>query len=92
MDIKYEQLEDDIMSGVFRRDLGDELVFGFRQIQQSGERLPLASHYAAQIAEIIGRGAPSPLDPNLAFHLYQEVLLACEEARETVLGEAPLPS
>jgi hypothetical protein len=92
VDIKYEQLEDDIISGTFRSDLEDELIFGFRQIQQSGERLPLASHYASKIAEIVGRGAPAPLDPNLAFHIYQEILLACEEARATVLSEAPLPS
>ena len=92
MDIKYEQLEDDMISGAFRRDLEDELMLGFRQIQQSGERLPLASHYAARIAEIIGRGAAGPLDPSLAFHLYQEILLACEEARATVLSEAALPS
>lgn len=92
MDIKYEQLEDDLVSGAFRRDLEDELIFGFRQIRQSGQRLPTASHYASQIAEIIGRGSAASLDPNLAFHLYQEILVACEEACVTVLDEAPLPS
>ena len=92
MDIKYEQLEDDLVSGTLRRDLEEELIFGFRQIQQAGDRLPTASHYASRIAEIIGRAAAAPLEPDLAFHLYQEILLACEEARATVLGEGPPPS
>jgi hypothetical protein len=92
VNINYDTLEDTIISGSFRIDLQDELLLGFRQIQQSGERLPLASHYASRIAEIIGRGASAPLGPDLAFHLYQEILLACEEARAVVLGEAPLPS
>jgi hypothetical protein len=92
VNIQYAQLEDSIISGEFRRDLEEELIAGFRQIQQSGERLPTASHYASQIAAIIGRGAEAPLEPNLAFHLYQEILLACEQARATVLSEEPLPS
>ncbi len=60
---------------------------GFRAIHDSGERLPTASHYASQIAEIISRGAPVPLAPGAAFDLYQAILLACEKARATVLGE-----
>jgi hypothetical protein len=92
VNVNYSELEDDLISGSFRRDLQDELISGFRQIQQSGERLPSASHYASQIAEIIGRGASSALDADLAFHLYQEILLACEEARASVLGAASLPS
>src|SRR6266571_5036876 len=65
----------------------DQRVNGFRQIQTSGERLPAASHYASQIAEIVSRGASLPLNPEVAFELYQEVLEAVEAARAAVLGE-----
>lgn len=91
MNVDYENLENDVASGLFRESLREELLFGFRQIHQSGERLPLASYYAAQIAEIVTRGAAEPLDKDLAFHLYQEILLAVEAARAEVLGE-PLTS
>ena len=57
MNIDYENLERDINDGTLRQNLEEELIAGFRQIQQTGERLPLASHYAAQIAEIINRNA-----------------------------------
>ena len=88
MNVDYEDLERDLISGLFRETLAEELVHGFRQIAEAGERLPLASHYASQIAEIINRGAAAPLDPDLAFHLYQEILSAVESARSTVLGSA----
>ena len=87
MNIDYAKLEDDILSGLFRQTLEEELTVGFRQIRMAGERLPLASHYASQIAEIVSRGAAEPLNPDLAFHVYQEILLAVEAARATVLGE-----
>ncbi|MGZ4779172.1 MAG: hypothetical protein ACXV5L_08240 [Thermoanaerobaculia bacterium] len=87
MNIDYRSLEDDLVSGVFRTRLETELEEGFRDIKSSGERLPVASHYAAQIAEIVSRGAPNPLLPELAFNVYQEILAAVEAARETVLGE-----
>ena len=87
MNVDYENLERDLSTGMFREMLKDELVAGFRQIQATGERLPLASHYASQIAEIISRGASGPLRPELAFELYQEILDAVEAARATVLGE-----
>jgi hypothetical protein len=92
MNVDYENLGDDVASGVFRESLREELLFGFRQIHQTGERLPLASHYAAQIAEIVNRGAAEPLDKDLAFHVYQEILLAVEAARAEVLGEPVAPS
>lgn len=92
MNVDYENLENDVESGVFRESLREELLFGFRQIHQTGERLPLASHYAAQIAEIVNRGAGEPLNKDLAFHVYQEILLAVEAARAEVLGEAIAPS
>jgi hypothetical protein len=92
IDIDYEGLEGDVESGLFRERLEEELVAGFRQIHESGERLPTASHYASQIAEIVSRGAGVPLSPDFAFHLYQEILIACERARATVLGEPVPPS
>lgn len=86
MNIDYGNLEGDLISGFFRERLAEELVKGFQQIADAGERLPLASHYASQIAEIVNRGAAEPLDADLAFNLYQEILLAVESARATVLG------
>ena len=87
MNIDYENLERDISDGTLRMSLEEELIVGFRQIQQSGERLPVASHYAAQIAEIINRNAT--LSSTMQFELYQEVLEAVEGARVAVLGELP---
>ena len=87
MNVDYENLERDIETGMFREMLKEELIVGFRQIQMAGERLPLASYYASQIAEIVSRGASGPLRPELAFELYQEILDAVEAARATVLGE-----
>ena len=87
MNVDYENLERDIETGMFREMLKEELIVGFRQIQMSGERLPLASYYASQIAEIVSRGAAGPLRPEVAFELYQEILDAVEGARATVLGE-----
>ena len=92
MNVDYASLAGDMESGVFRETLKEELVDGFRQIRDSGERLPTASHYASQIAEIVSRGAAAPLEPELAFNLYQEILLAVEEARAAVLGEPPAPA
>jgi hypothetical protein len=87
MNVNYKSLESDVANGLFRESLREELLFGFRQIHNSGERLPLASYYAAQIADIVNRGAAEPLNKDLAFHLYQEILLAVETARAEVLGE-----
>jgi hypothetical protein len=92
MNVDYENLETDVANGLFRESLREELLFGFRQIHQSGERLPLASYYAAQIADIVNRGATEPLNKELAFNVYQEILLAVEAARAEVLGEEPLSS
>ena len=92
MNVDYENLERDLVSGMFADLLKEELVGGFRQIRRSGERLPLASHYASQIAEIVNRAAPEPLQSELAYYLYQEILAAVENARATVLGEDAAPS
>jgi hypothetical protein len=90
MNIDYENVERDIADGTLRLNLEEELVAGFRQIQQAGERLPVASHYAAQISEIINRN--TTLSSTMQFELYQEVLEAVEGARVKVLGEALPPS
>lgn len=85
MNIDYERLEQDVEDGTFRQRLEEELTLGFRQFDDAGERLPPASYYAAQIAEIVNRGAE--LSEELKYNLYQEILLACENARAAVLGE-----
>jgi len=92
MDVRYETLEDDLESGLFKTRLEIELTAGFRILHQAGERLPPASHYAARIAEIVAKGAAEPLSADLAYHTYQEILAACEHARAKVLGEEVLPS
>ncbi|HYH06072.1 MAG TPA: hypothetical protein VEK11_03330 [Thermoanaerobaculia bacterium] len=90
MNIDYDHLESNVYDGTFRTRLQEELTIGFRQIIQAGERLPAASHYAAQIAEIVNRG--TELSEHVKFELYQEVLEAVEAARAAVLGEDKLPS
>lgn len=90
MNIDDATLETDLENGLFRQRLEEELIAGFRQILAAGARLPVASHYAAQIAEIVNREAK--LSEETRFYLYQEVLLACEQARAAVLGEVELPS
>lgn len=87
MNVDYATLRADLENETFRQTLQEELLLGFRQIRESGERLPTASHYASQITEIVHRGAPEPIESELAFYLYQEILAACEAARAAVLGE-----
>jgi hypothetical protein len=88
MNIDYSTLEQDVFDGTFRQRLEDELTLGFRQMHETGERLPLASYYASQIAEIVNRDVQ--LSPELKYNLYQEILAAVEAARVAILGE-PLP-
>ena len=90
MNIDYANLERDVEEGTFRQKLENELTIGFRAIHEAGDRLPPASHFAAQIAEIVNRDVE--LSADLKYHLYQEILLACERARVNVLGEPPEPS
>ena len=85
MNIDYTNIEDDICNGTFRQRLQDELTIGFRDIHESGERLPLASYYASKIAEIVNRDVA--LSDNVKYELYQEILAAVEHARAEVLGE-----
>ena len=91
MNVDYENLARDLESGFFRESLREELLAGFRQIHASGERLPPPSHFASQIAEIVNRGAPSPIGAEMAYELYQEILSACEAARVEVSGEEVKP-
>lgn len=86
MNIDYKTLEQDVEDGSFRQKLQTELETGFRQIRNTGERLPSPSHYASQIAEIVNRDVQ--LAPELKYNLYQEILLACEQARAAVVAEA----
>jgi hypothetical protein len=88
MNIDYSTLEQDVFDGTFRQRLEDELTLGFRQMHETGERLPLASYYASQIAEIVNRDVQ--LSPELKYNLYQEILAAVEAARVAIRGE-PLP-
>lgn len=85
MNIDYANLEQDVETGLFRQRLEEELTLGFRQIHDAGERLPPASYYAAQIAEIVNRDVS--LTADLKYNLYQEILLAVENARVAVAGE-----
>jgi uncharacterized protein with PhoU and TrkA domain len=87
MNIDYANLEENLVDGTFRTNLQFELVDGFRDILDAGERLPTASHYASQIAEIVNRNAQPPLNADMAFNLYQEILLAVEGARASVLDQ-----
>ncbi len=87
MNVDYLALEENILEGSFRAELEAELTIGFRTIRMSGERLPLASHYASQIAEIVAKGSPVPMRPELAYQVYLEILAAVESARGTVLEE-----
>jgi hypothetical protein len=87
MNIDYTNIEEDLFNGTFRQRLQDELAIGFRQIHESGERLPLASYYASQIAEIVNRDVA--LSDTAKYELYQETLAAVEYARAEVLGEEP---
>jgi len=90
MNIDYANLENDLVEGLFRQRLEEELTAGFRQIHLAGERLPVPSHYASQIAEIVNRDAD--LNADMKYNLYQEILAAVEQARVAVLGEVIAPN
>jgi hypothetical protein len=90
MNVDYATLDTDILSGLFRQTLEEELTVGFRLLQLAGERLPVASYYATKIAEIVDAGADEPLHGDLKFHVYQEILAAVEAARARVLAD-PVP-
>ena len=56
MNVDYAALARDVDTGVLRELLKEELILGFRQIRDAGERLPTASHYASQIADAFRHG------------------------------------
>jgi hypothetical protein len=85
MNVDYRAIEDRILDGTFRSELEAELTVGFRALQMEGEHLPVATHYASQIAEIVSKGSPVPMRPELAYQVYLEVLGAVEAARAAVL-------
>ncbi len=86
IDIDYKTLSDDMESGLFRERLRAELSRGFHALLDEGERLPPPSYYATKIVEVIHAGTPVPFTSEFSFYLYQESLMACEEARGDVLG------
>jgi len=90
MNIDPTNLEQEILDGTFRQRLEEELTLGFQQLHDSGERLPPASHYAAQIAEIVNRDVA--LAEDTKYELYQEILDAVTNARIAVLGEEEKPN
>jgi hypothetical protein len=90
MNIDPNTLEQEIFDGTFRLRLEEELTLGFRQLHDIGERLPPASHYAAQIAEIVNRDLT--LTEETKYELYQEILDAVTNARVAVLGEEDKPN
>ncbi len=87
MEIDYNNLARDVETGLFRVNLEEELKEGFQRLKDADEPLPPASHYAARIAEIVDRGSEVQIPQELSYLIYQEILVACEEARAAVLGE-----
>lgn len=92
MKIDYGRLQQGVETGTLRIELEQELEVGFREMIARGERIPPASYLATKIAEIVNRGADNDLDGELAFEVYQEIVSACENAREKVVGEELAPS
>ena len=70
--------------------LAAELVTGFRLMVEAGEPVPPASYFATKIAEIIHASRDREIEANTQYDLYQEILLACEDARREVLGDEPV--
>lgn len=89
MDIDYEKLSGDLESGELRARLRQELVVGFRLMLEAGDPVPPASYFATKITEIIYESRDREIESNRQYDLYQEVLLACEEARAEVVGDEP---
>lgn len=91
MEFDWQKIAEQVESGTLRQNLERMLVSGFQALHDAGEPLPPPSYYAARISEIIDRQSETPLNKDDAFYLYQEVLLACENARREVLGEEAPP-
>jgi hypothetical protein len=91
MELNYAALAEEIEGGTLRASLERELTAGFERMHTEGERLPPASYLAARIAEIVARENKSELTKEQSFWLYQEIAIACENARRNVLGEENEP-
>ena len=89
MNIDYASLAGELDSGELRERLRRELATGFRLMLEAGDPIPPASYFATKITEIIYASRDREIEANTQYDLYQEVLLACEEARRDVLGEEP---
>lgn len=87
MELNFAGLISEIHTGALRQTLERELTAGFEKMHASGEALPPASYLAARITEIIDKASEQPLTKDDSFYLYQEVVLACENARKNILGE-----
>ncbi len=87
MNIDYQKLSGELDSGELRARLKSELVTGFMLMIEAGDPVPPASYFATKITEIIYASRDREIESNTQYDLYQEVLLACEEARIEVLGE-----
>jgi hypothetical protein len=87
VNVDYRTIAEELETGEFRRRLREEIAAGFREMHAAGDRLPPASYFATKIVEVIHADAPVPFTKEAAFDLYQEALLACEDARAEVLGE-----
>ncbi|MBW3566160.1 MAG: hypothetical protein KY459_15735 [Acidobacteria bacterium] len=86
IEIDYDNLERDLDAGTFRIELEEALKEGFREIHARGDRLPPPSYYASKISEIIHQGGPVP--DHMSLPIWDQVLAACENAREDVTGES----
>lgn len=87
IDIDFATVEQSIEDGSLRVKIRSVLIPGFREMHMQGMRLPPSSHYATQLAERMQERTDRVLPPAVAFDLYQEILLACEEARKEILGD-----
>ncbi len=89
IDIDYSSIVEDVESGALRQKLTEQLTAGFQALHDDGDPLPPASYFASKISEIIYANSEQEIDKTTAYDLYQEILLACEDARKAVLGEEP---
>jgi hypothetical protein len=90
MEIDYERLSASVEAGTLRIELERELETGFREMVARGDAIPPPSYLATKIAEVVYRAADGGegISEDLAYNLYQEILSACENAKETVMGES----
>ena len=92
MNIDYAALAEELDAGLLREKLKRELINGFRLMHDNDDPLPPASYFATKITEIVYEARDRAIGKETQYDLYQEILLACEEARATVLGEDSTPN